>query len=217
MGVLRDTFREPMFRWTLLLVLVIFLAVWFISKQPPAGYYTSKTRLQKPPMMLKHNVDYQAEIYTDLGNIKIDLLEDVAPENVNNFIYLAKRGYYKNNYWHRIITNVLIQTGDPTGTGKGGPGYYIQDEINDRTPKMAPGIVAMASFGQDKNGSQFFIIASKAPKSVYSKWDGKYTVFGRVIKGQEVVDKIAAIKADKNGKPSKKIKISKIVVLEISK
>lgn len=218
MGVIGDTFKEPMFVRSILLVIVIALAILFIQAQPPSprGLTGSTYTLSKPAMNLKSGIDYQAELETDYGSIVIDLYEDIAPQNVNNFIYLARKGFYNKNCWHRIITNVLIQSGDPTCSGKGGPGYYIEDEINDRTPKFAPGIVGMASFGKDKNASQFFIIASKAPTHSLGELDGKYTVIGKVIKGMDIVDKIAAV-SSKNGKPVKRILLNRVSILEKKK
>lgn len=218
MGVIGDTLKEPMFVKSILLVVVIALAMLFLQAQPPAPeVLTGRSyKLPKPEMALKDNIDYQAELDTQYGTIIIDLYEDIAPKNVNNFVYLARKGFYNKNCWHRIITNILIQSGDPTCSGKGGPGYYIEDEISDKTPKFAPGIVGMASFGKDKNASQFFIIASKAPTHSLGELDGKYTVIGRVIKGMDVVDKIASI-SSKNGKPTKKILLNRVSILEKKK
>ena len=227
MSVVKDTFKEPMFLWTLAFLVVMFLAVLFLQKNEPGNLLgdttTKKTvkenkgykQYDKPPKYsLKTGIDYQAEINTSYGSIKLDLLESVAPNTVNNFVFLAKDGFYNNLLWHRVVNNILIQTGDPKGDGTGGPGYYINDEININTPRFAPGIVGMANAGPNTNGSQFFIVASGAPANITSNWDGKYTVFAKVLEGQDVVDKIARVKVDSNGKPVKTVKVLSIRIFE---
>ena len=123
-------------------------------------------------------------IKTRRGEIVIELFEDDAPNTVANFMSLVEKGFYDGIVFHRVIPDFMVQTGDPTGTGRGGPGYRFADEINKRKHD-APGVLSMANAGPDTNGSQFFITHKATP------WlDGKHTVFGRVVKGRATVDAI---------------------------
>ena len=122
---------------------------------------------------------------TSKGNIELELYPDKTPKTVANFVNLAERGYYDGLSFHRVIADFMIQGGDPTGTGRGGPGYQFADEIVPSLKHNAPGVLSMANAGPGTNGSQFFITHVATP------WlDGKHTVFGRVISGQDVVNKI---------------------------
>ena len=124
-----------------------------------------------------------AVIETTLGSIEFELLDDAAPKTVENFVTLANKGFYSNVIFHRVVPGFVIQGGDPTGTGTGGPGYKFEDEPV--TMGYARGTVAMANAGPNTNGSQFFITHVATP------WlDGKHSVFGKVIKGQDVVNSI---------------------------
>lgn len=127
----------------------------------------------------------QATINTEKGEIVLELYGDKAPLTVANFVNLANRGYYDGLKFHRVIDNFMIQGGDPTGTGLSGPGYNFEDEFDASLRHTGPGILSMANAGPKTNGSQFFITHVK------TAWlDGKHTVFGKVIKGQEIVDAI---------------------------
>jgi peptidyl-prolyl cis-trans isomerase B (cyclophilin B) len=143
-------------------------------------------RYAKPPdFQIDVRKRYTATIYTDRGAIELQLHADKAPITVNNFVFLAREGFYNGVTFHRVIADFMIQTGDPTGTGRGGPGYQFRDEIHPSLRHDGPGVLSMANAGPNTNGSQFFITHVATP------WlDGKHTVFGRVIKGQEVVDAI---------------------------
>ena len=122
---------------------------------------------------------------TSKGDISITLFPDKAPVTVANFVNLAQRGYYDGLIFHRVIDNFMIQGGDPTGTGMGGPGYKFKDEFDSSLRHDAPGVLSMANAGPGTNGSQFFITHVPTP------WlDGKHSVFGKVTEGQEVVDRI---------------------------
>ncbi len=138
---------------------------------------------QPPPMTLDLTNEYTAIINTSEGAITIRLLSQEAPKTVNNFVFLAKEGYYDNVTFHRIIKDFMIQSGDPTGTGSGGPGYTFEDERVTRN--YARGTLAMANSGPNTNGSQFFIIhkSQDLPK--------QYTIFGITLEGTKVVDAIA--------------------------
>ena len=138
----------------------------------------------------------QAIIQTNHGPIHVELYPDDAPKTVDNFVKLANDGFYDRIIFHRVIPDFMIQGGDPTGTGSGGPGYTFEDEFNDH--KVDRGALAMANAGPNTNGSQFFIVTTEA-----APWlDGKHTVFGRVTEGMDVVDKIAELPRDARDKPN---------------
>jgi cyclophilin family peptidyl-prolyl cis-trans isomerase len=137
----------------------------------------------------------QAVMHTNHGDIKLELFDGDAPKTVENFRKLAGDNFYNGVIFHRVIKDFMIQGGDPTGTGRGGPGYTFQDEFNDH--KIERGALAMANAGPNTNGSQFFIVTTGA-----APWlDGKHTVFGRVTDGMDVVDKIEASETDHNDRP----------------
>jgi peptidyl-prolyl cis-trans isomerase B (cyclophilin B) len=134
-----------------------------------------------------------ATISTNRGDIVLELFEDQVPKTVANFEKLAKKGFYDGLKFHRVIDDFMIQGGCPKGTGTGGPGYQFADEFHPELKHSGPGILSMANSGPNTNGSQFFITHVATP------WlDGKHSVFGRVIEGQEVVDAIK--QGDKMGK-----------------
>jgi len=140
-----------------------------------------------PPMQIDPNRQYRARMMTSKGEIVIDLAARYAPKTVNNFVFLANEGFYNGVVFHRVISNFVIQGGDPTGTGRGGPGYTFEDEID---PKKNPlkheaGVLSMANAGPNTNGSQFFITHSPQPHL-----NGKHTVFGKVTSGMDVVNAI---------------------------
>jgi peptidyl-prolyl cis-trans isomerase B (cyclophilin B) len=137
----------------------------------------------------------RAVLQTNHGAIEIELYPDEAPKTVGNFVKLAQDGFYDGLIFHRVIPDFMIQGGDPTGTGRGGPGYQFEDEFNEH--KVDRGALAMANTGPNTNGSQFFIVTADA-----CPWlDGKHTVFGRVTSGIEVADKISGLPADGSDKP----------------
>ncbi|HUU05867.1 MAG TPA: peptidylprolyl isomerase [Patescibacteria group bacterium] len=138
-----------------------------------------------PPLTIDVKRTYQGLIETEKGTIKLELYAQHAPQTVNNFMFLAREGYYEGVAFHRVIANFVIQGGDPTATGAGGPGYKFADETGDNPLKHETGSLSMANAGPNTNGSQFFITHSPQPHL-----DGKHTVFGKVIAGQEVVDAI---------------------------
>src|SRR3954449_7591830 len=134
-------------------------------------------------------------LHTNHGAIEIELYEDDAPKTVENFVKLARDGFYDGVIFHRVIKDFMIQGGDPTGTGTGGPGYTFEDEINDK--KIVRGALAMANAGPNTNGSQFFVVTTGA-----APWlDGKHTVFGEVIDGMDVVDAIESVPTGAGDKP----------------
>lgn len=143
-----------------------------------------------PEMQIDQQKEYVATIQTNMGDIKIKLFAESAPKTVNNFVFLAKEGFYNKVKFHRVIETFMIQTGDPLGNGMGGPGYSFEDELPP-AKSYQPGIVAMANAGPNTNGSQFFICSG--PDSTYLNHQPNYTVFGEVIDGMETVKNIAGV------------------------
>jgi cyclophilin family peptidyl-prolyl cis-trans isomerase len=145
-----------------------------------------------------------ATLHTNHGTIEVELHDDDAPKTVENFRKLAGDGFYDGVVFHRIIKDFMIQGGDPTGTGSGGPGYTFEDEINQH--KVERGALAMANAGPNTNGSQFFVVTAEA-----TPWlDGKHTVFGRVTSGMDVVDTISKLDTDSQDKPREPVTIERV-------
>ena len=138
-----------------------------------------------PQMVIDLSKKYSATLETSRGTILCDLFAVDAPLTVNNFVVLARDGFYDGTVFHRVISNFMIQGGDPTGTGTGGPGYRFRDETSGNPHKHGTGSLSMANAGPNTNGSQFFITHAPQPHL-----DGKHTVFGQVVQGQEVVDAV---------------------------
>jgi len=148
-----------------------------------------------------------AIIETSLGTIEIELFEDKAPVTTANFIQLAEKGFYNGIIFHRVIPGFMIQSGDPKGDGTGGPGYEIADEFHPDLKHNSAGILSMANSGPDSGGSQFFITLDATP------WlDGKHAVFGKVIKGQDVVNKIGLVQRDRNDRPLTTVVMKKVII-----
>jgi peptidyl-prolyl cis-trans isomerase B (cyclophilin B) len=136
-------------------------------------------------MQIDPKKTYRAKIETDKGDIELELYAQYAPQTVNNFVFLAREGFYDGVTFHRVISDFMVQGGDPTGSGRGGPGYQFEDEFKGNPLKHEKGVISMANAGPGTNGSQFFITHSPQPHL-----DGRHTVFGKVVKGQGVVDAI---------------------------
>ncbi len=138
-----------------------------------------------PAMSIDTNKKYTATLKTSRGDIVCELFTKDAPNTVNNFVFLAREKFYDGTIFHRVLADFMIQGGDPTGTGRGGPGYRFEDECKSNPHKHKVGTLSMANAGPNTNGSQFFVTHVATP------WlDGKHTVFGQVTKGQDVVDKV---------------------------
>ena len=149
-----------------------------------------------------------AVMHTNAGPITLELFDEDAPKTVENFVKLARDGFYNGVIFHRVIPDFMIQGGDPTGTGRGGPGYTFEDEFNQH--KVVRGALAMANAGPNTNGSQFFIVTTEA-----ASWlDGKHTVFGQVTSGMDVVDAIAEVERDANDKPREDVTIERVELAE---
>ena len=159
-----------------------------------------------PEMTISPENDYYATFRTEKGPIRVRLFGDEAPQTVNNFVFLAREGYYNGVPFHRVMKNFMVQTGDPTGTGMGGPGYKFEDEPI--SSDYAPGTLAMANSGPNTNGSQFFIVhgdmRGRLPKN--------YTIFGRLTGGMDVLDRIAntPVKASRSGEMSTPVETPRI-------
>ena len=145
-----------------------------------------------------------ATLHTNHGAIEVELFDEDAPKTVENFLKLARDGFYDGVIFHRVIPDFMIQGGDPTGTGSGGPGYTFEDEPNEH--RVVRGALAMANAGPNTNGSQFFIVTAEA-----CPWlDGKHTVFGRVVGGMDVVDTIERVETDSADRPRDDVVIERV-------
>jgi cyclophilin family peptidyl-prolyl cis-trans isomerase len=138
-----------------------------------------------PPMVIDPKKKYKATFKTEKGDFVIELFADKAPKTVNNFVFLARDGFYDGTTFHRVIKGFMAQGGDPTGSGSGGPGYKFADEFDASLKHNSAGILSMANAGRNTNGSQFFITYGPTPHL-----DGKHAVFGKVISGMDVVNAI---------------------------
>lgn len=146
----------------------------------------SANQWNEPPAMdIDVDRTYRISLNTSRGTIELELYPEHAPKTVNNFVFLARQGFYDGVTFHRVISDFMIQGGDPTGTGTGGPGYRFEDEFDGNPLTHERGVISMANAGPGTNGSQFFITHGPQPHL-----DGRHTVFGRVIEGLEVVDSI---------------------------
>jgi peptidyl-prolyl cis-trans isomerase B (cyclophilin B) len=146
----------------------------------------------------------QATLQTNHGPIRIELFPDDAPKTVSNFEELAGKGFYDGTTFHRVIEDFMIQGGDPRGDGTGGPGYTFEDEPNQH--RVERGALAMANAGPNTNGSQFFIVTADS-----CPWlDGKHTVFGRVVEGMDVVDKISRVSKDARDRPDDPVVVERV-------
>jgi peptidyl-prolyl cis-trans isomerase B (cyclophilin B) len=162
------------------------------------------SRVDAPPLASPPMIN--ATLQTNHGTIEVELFDADAPKTVENFTNLAKDGFYNGVVFHRVIPDFMIQGGDPTGTGSGGPGYTFADEFNPN--KVERGALAMANAGPNTNGSQFFIVVADA-----CPWlDGKHTVFGRVTSGMEVADAISNVPRDSRDKPNDEVTIERLEV-----
>jgi cyclophilin family peptidyl-prolyl cis-trans isomerase len=180
-------------------IVALFVAVYYFAVRnpiqrtstPPAetapieGESMTTSWTEPPPMTIDPSKDYKAVLQTERGDIVIDLFEKQAPLTVNNFVFLARAGYYDGVTFHRVLPNFMAQTGDPTGTGSGGPGYTFADEFHPQLRHNRAGIVSMANAGANTNGSQFFITYVPTPHL-----DDRHSVFGEVIEGMDVVESL---------------------------
>jgi cyclophilin family peptidyl-prolyl cis-trans isomerase len=175
------------------------------------GENMDKTYTQPHEMTINNSKSYTAIIKTSLGDMKVEFFTNDAPMTVNNFINLAQDGYYDGVIFHRVISDFMIQGGDPSGTGHGDygkyPGYQFQDELNNQIP-YSKGILAMANSGPNTNGSQFFIMHVDYPLPY------NYTIFGKVVEGLDVIDIIATVETGAGDKPTTDVIIETVEISE---
>src|SRR5512141_1052983 len=156
----------------------------------------------KPPaMQIDPKKKYKARMETDKGTMVFELFADTAPKTVNNFVFLSREGFYDDVIFHRVIGNFMVQGGDPTGTGRGGPGYKFADEFHSSLRHNKRGILSMANAGPGTNGSQFFITHGPTPHL-----DNRHTVFGQVVEGEDVLMSIPERDPSNVNAPAVKIK-----------
>jgi cyclophilin family peptidyl-prolyl cis-trans isomerase len=195
--------------------LVAIAILLLIAGAACSGGESSMKQWSSPPAMrIDANKQYTATITTTMGDIEVSLMAKEAPTTVNNFVFLAREGFYDGIKFHRVIQGFMVQTGDPKGDGSGNPGYRFIDEPV--TANYDRGILAMANAGPNTNGSQFFIVhgdqvGARLPKS--------YTIFGRVTRGMEVVDQIASVPvaANRSGEmsvPQTDVRMTKVTISE---
>ena len=168
---------------------------------------TSKQWSTPPEMVIDPQKNYTATFKTDKGDIVCSLYTSKVPKTVNNFVFLAREGFYDNTIFHRVIADFMAQGGDPTGTGMGGPGYKFNDEFNSSLRHSGPGVLSMANAGPNTNGSQFFITHVATP------WlDNKHSVFGQVIKGLDVL--LSIPERDPSRRDAPAVKLNSIEIEE---
>ncbi len=160
-----------------------------------------------PAMQIDPKKQYKARMETDKGTMVIELFADKTPMTVNNFVFLAREGYYDGVIFHRVIGNFMVQGGDPTGTGRGGPGYKFGDEFDSSLKHDKQGILSMANAGPGTNGSQFFITHGPTPHL-----NGKHTVFGQIMEGLDVLMSIP--ERDPNNVKAPAVKITRVTIEE---
>ena len=171
---------------------------------------TDKKQWSKAPeMSIDPKKSYTATFKTDKGDIVVSLYAAKVPRTVDNFVFLAREGFYDNTIFHRVISDFMAQGGDPTGTGMGGPGYKFNDEFDASLRHNGPGVLSMANAGPNTNGSQFFITHVPTP------WlDNKHSVFGQVVKGLDVLFSIPARDPSRVGSPAVKLLTVEITEIE---
>jgi len=169
-----------------------------ISPADRNGYFS-----EYPPMVIDEDKDYEAIIQTDKGSMRLTLFNDLAPKTVNNFVFLARQGFYDGTIFHRVIRDFMAQGGDPTGHGTGGPGYTFEDETDNGLVFDRPGLLAMANRGPNTNGSQFFITYG-----IPSHLNGVHTIFGELVAGEDVLNSLTP--TDAGGEDS----INSITIVE---
>lgn len=181
----------------------VFALYWFIPKENVMANPSTPSPAQLPDVV-------KVRITTTLGVIEADLYAKEVPKTVGNFVTLTQKGFYNGIVFHRVIPDFMIQTGDPDGTGMGGPGYKFGDEFSPKLKHDGPGVLSMANAGPNTNGSQFFI-TEKA-----TNWlDNKHSVFGKVTNGMDVVHKIATAPTGRNDRPKTDIKMEKVEILNV--
>jgi cyclophilin family peptidyl-prolyl cis-trans isomerase len=189
-----------------LIVLGLLSAAVFAQVTKPVE---RKTYDKPPEMKIDVNKKYTATLDTDKGKIVVELFPKEAPKTVNSFVFLAREKFYDGVLFHRVIPGFMVQTGDPTGTGRGGPGYQFENENKDTKRTYEKGTLGMANAGADTNGSQFFIMDAD-----YALPPAGYTIFGKLKEGQDIVHNIATVERDGNDRPRDDIHIKSVTIKE---
>ncbi|MEN8041310.1 MAG: peptidylprolyl isomerase [Actinomycetota bacterium] len=161
-----------------------------------------------PDLSIDLSKTYKATLHTSEGDISAELYAADAPQTVNNFVFLGNDGFYNDVIFHRVISGFMIQGGDPTGTGRGGPGYKFRDELGHSKSSYKRGTLAMANSGPNTNGSQFFVMHADYPLP------NQYSIFGQVTEGMEVVDRIAAAATGAQDRPVQPVSITSVTITE---
>ncbi len=216
MSAIKDSLKETGKPLLLSLGLLVVAGIGIILiKNGNMNMNTTTTRktYTQPQQVLQDGVNYTAIIKTSMGDIEIDLLEKETPIAVNNFIFLAKENFFNGVIFHRVVRGFVIQGGDPTGTGMGGPGYSFQDEDNKR--EYTKYSVGMANSGPNSNGSQFFIVTGTIQEgNLQALNSGQYTLFGKVKNGKDIVDAIEKVSVDSNDKPTNPVIIQSVEIVQ---
>jgi cyclophilin family peptidyl-prolyl cis-trans isomerase len=189
----------------IIVMLACVLTLTFAQTTPAAR----KSWPTAPAMQIDVSKTYTATLDTSKGKIVLTLFAKDAPKTVNSFVFLARQNFYEGTVFHRVIPGFMIQGGDPTGTGRGGPGYKFDNENKNSTHGFVPGTLAMANAGPDTNGSQFFITDATAPLQAAS-----YTIFGEVKQGLDIVKAIAASPTNAEDRPKSEIAIKSVTIEE---
>lgn len=210
--------KKPVLLLTALSIAVLVITACSGSESPTAtsasqtsttGEVTIKQYSAPPAMSIYSEKSYTATLKTNHGDITIELYAADAPITVNSFVFLARDNFYDGVIFHRVIEGFMIQGGDPTGTGTGGPGYRFQDEIVSSLTFAEPGLLAMANAGPGTNGSQFFITVAPTPHL-----NGNHTIFGKVTEGYDVVLAISQVKTGPRDRPSDDVVIESVEITE---
>jgi peptidylprolyl isomerase len=183
-----------------------------MSTPCPAADGSSERRTSfdgQPPMCIDPEKTYTAEMVTSMGSMTILLDPGQAPKTVNSFVFLARYHYYDGIIFHRIIKDFVCQGGDPTGTGRGGPGYKFEDELP-KAGRYEVGSVAMANAGPNTNGSQFFLISGKSGVGL----PPQYALFGKIVKGLDVLEAMQSVETDRNDRPKTDVVIESVTIAE---
>ncbi len=187
-----------------MIIMIVALALLMSACDPYNGT-DGKQGIQSGETMKNRYVVFE----TTQGTFKAELFEDKAPSTTKNFINLTEKGYYNGVIFHRVIPGFMIQGGDPTGTGRGGPGYTIKDEFGNGLAHNRPGILSMANAGKNTGGSQFFVTVAPTP------WlDGKHAIFGQVVDGYDVVERIANVPRNAQDLPRKDVIMTRVTITD---
>ena len=218
MGAMRLLIKKPAMLLAALSLAALAIAACSSSESPTAtsapqtsttGETTIKQYSSPPTMSIDSEKSYTAKLNTNHGEVTIELYASDAPVTVNSFVFLARDNFYEGVIFHRVIEGFMIQGGDPTGTGTGGPGYRFQDEIVPSLTFAEPGLLAMANAGPGTNGSQFFITVTPTPHL-----NGNHTIFGKVTEGYDIVLAISQVDTGPRDKPVDPVVIESVEITE---